>query len=116
MTTDTAEQKPGGTEQMPDSQGGDLFIVDNSISGWTGLRYLKDWAEFATSFDVAPGFFEIGSLLELDGKWQKLDKSLTLTSSPSIYGGIKSKAPLSWKRPDSGNVNGSPIIKHTPNG
>ena len=21
---------------MPDNQGGDLFIVDNSISGWTG--------------------------------------------------------------------------------
>jgi hypothetical protein len=59
---------------MPKKQGGDLFIVDNSISGWTGLRYLKDWTDFATSFDIATGFFEIGSLLELDGKWQQLEK------------------------------------------
>jgi len=55
-------------------KGGDLFIVDNSISGWTGLRYLQEWAELAKSFDVATGYFEIGSLLELDGKWQKLNK------------------------------------------
>ena len=55
-------------------KGGDLFIVDNSISGWTGLRYLQDWTEIAKSFDVATGYFEIGSLLELDGKWQQLDK------------------------------------------
>jgi hypothetical protein len=59
---------------MPKNQGGDLFIVDNSISGWTGLRYLQDWTDYATSFDIATGFFEIGSLLELDGKWQQLEK------------------------------------------
>lgn len=52
----------------------DLFIVDNSISGWTGLRYLEDWTEISTHFDIATGFFEIGSLLALDGKWQQLDK------------------------------------------
>lgn len=56
------------------SRGGDLFIVDNSISGWTGLRYLEEWCELAESFDIASGYFEIGSLLELDGKWQKLSK------------------------------------------
>lgn len=55
-------------------RGGDLFIVDNSISGWTGLRYLQEWTEIAKSFDVATGFFEIGALLELEGKWQKLEK------------------------------------------
>ncbi len=55
-------------------KGGDLFIVDNSISGWTGLRYLQEWSELAKSFDIATGFFEIGSLLELDGKWQQLEK------------------------------------------
>jgi len=55
-------------------KGGDLFIVDNSISGWTGIRYLQEWTEIAKSFDIATGFFEIGSLLELDGKWQQLDK------------------------------------------
>ncbi|MDQ3379645.1 MAG: phospholipase D-like domain-containing protein [Actinomycetota bacterium] len=55
-------------------EGGELFIVDNSDSGWTGLRYLKDWTEIAKSFDIATGFFEIGSLLGLDGSWQQLDK------------------------------------------
>ena len=54
--------------------GGDLFIVDNSISGWTGLRYLQDWTGLAKSIDIATGYFEIGSLLELDGKWQQLEK------------------------------------------
>src|SRR5262245_46724879 len=55
-------------------RGGELFIVDNSVSGWTGVRYLHDWTDIAKSFDIATGFFEIGSLLELDGKWQHLDK------------------------------------------
>ena len=54
--------------------GGDLFIVDNSVSGWTGLRYLEQWTEISTGFDIATGFFEIGALLALDGHWQKLDK------------------------------------------
>ena len=57
-----------------ETKGGDLFIVDNSISGWTGLRYLQEWAGIAKRFDVATGYFEIGSLLALDGKWQQLDK------------------------------------------
>ena len=53
---------------------GDLFIVDNSISGWTAVKYLEEWCQIATQFDIATGFFEIGSLLDLDGKWQQLDK------------------------------------------
>ena len=56
------------------SSGGELFIVDNSVSGWTGLRYLEQWTEISTSFDVATGNFETGSLLALDGHWQKLNK------------------------------------------
>ena len=52
--------------------GGDLFIVDNSVSGWTGLEYLRQWSDLAESFDIATGFFEIGALLALDGKWQQL--------------------------------------------
>ncbi len=58
----------------PDAKGRDLFIVDNSISGWTGIRYLDEWTEIAKTFDIATGYFEIGSLLALDGKWQKLEK------------------------------------------
>ena len=59
---------------MTEGKGGDLFIVDNSISGWTGLEYLRQWSEISTAFDIATGFFEIGSLLALDGQWQKLEK------------------------------------------
>ena len=58
----------------PAKSGGELFIVDNSDTDWKGLRYLQDWTEIASSFDIATGFFEIGSLLALDGKWQKLDR------------------------------------------
>ena len=48
---------------MAKIKGGDLFIVDNSVEGWTGLRYLEEWSEFANSFDIATGYFEIGSRL-----------------------------------------------------
>ena len=54
--------------------GHELFIVDNSGSGWTALRYLEEWTEIAKAFDIATGYFEIGALLALDGKWQRLDK------------------------------------------
>jgi superfamily II DNA or RNA helicase len=57
-----------------ESRGRDLFIVDNSVSGWTGLRYLEEWSGIAKSFDIATGYFEIGALLALDGKWQPLEK------------------------------------------
>ena len=56
------------------STGHRLFIVDNSITGWTGLRYLEEWTDIARAFDIATGFFEIGALLALDGKWQSLEK------------------------------------------
>ena len=58
----------------PESRGRDLFIVDNSVSGWTGLRYLEEWASIARGFDIATGYFEIGALLALDSKWQQLEK------------------------------------------
>jgi superfamily II DNA/RNA helicase len=61
--------------------GGDLFIVDNSDTEWKGLRYLQEWAQISTAFDIATGFFEIGALLELDGAWQKLDKIRILMGS-----------------------------------
>jgi len=53
--------------------GGELFIVDNSDERWKAQRYLHDWCEIARALDVATGYFEIGSLLSLDGQWQKLD-------------------------------------------
>ncbi|MEO8009692.1 MAG: hypothetical protein ABI728_14385 [Betaproteobacteria bacterium] len=57
-----------------ESRGRDLFIVDNSVSGWTGLRYLEEWSGIARAFDIATGYFEIGAMLALEGKWQSLEK------------------------------------------
>src|SRR5438128_11465278 len=65
MVLMTQEAKP---------QRGDVFIVDNSDSDWKVRRYLHDWADIARAFDIATGYFEIGSLLGLDGQWQKLEK------------------------------------------
>jgi hypothetical protein len=56
------------------SSGSDILIVDNSDDNWKALRYLEEWAEISTKFDIATAFFEIGSLLALDGKWQSLEK------------------------------------------
>lgn len=75
-----------------DKKGSGLFIVDNSISGWTGLRYLKEWSELAQGMDVATGFFEIGSLLEMDGRWQKLDKIRILRGDTRKRGAIEGYA------------------------
>src|SRR4051794_11101991 len=57
-----------------DAKGRELFIVDNSISGWTGLRYLDEWTGIANQFDIATGFFELGSLLAMGDSWKQLDK------------------------------------------
>ncbi len=54
-------------------KGGDLFIVDNSESDWKVRNYLHEWADIASRFDIATGYFEIGALLALDGKWQQLE-------------------------------------------
>jgi len=53
--------------------GSELFIVDNSIDDWKVVRYLRDWCDLSNAFDIATGTFEIGSLLALDGEWQKVD-------------------------------------------
>ena len=51
-----------------------LLIVDNSDRDWKVLSYLAEWSEISSRFDIATGYFEIGALLALDGKWQKLDQ------------------------------------------
>ena len=90
----------------------EIFIVDNGISEWTGLKYLEQWTEISTGFDIATGFFEIGSLLALDGRWQELKKirilmgdeitirtkraiSCLLYTSPSPRDGLLSRMPSS---------------------
>lgn len=54
--------------------GNDLFIVDNSDDDWKVLNYLSEWSDISSRFDIATGYFEVGALLALDGKWQKLDQ------------------------------------------
>src|ERR1039457_2378905 len=54
--------------------GSELFIVDNSDDDWKVQRYLNDWCQLSKGIDIATGYFEIGSLLALDGEWQKVDK------------------------------------------
>ena len=68
-----------------DSKGRELFIVDNSVSGWTGLRYIEEWSSIAKAFDIATGYFEIGALLTLDGKWQGLDKIRILMGAETTH-------------------------------
>ena len=68
-----------------ESKGRDLFIVDNSVSGWSGLRYLEEWSSIAKSFDIATGYFEIGALLALDGKWQPLEKIRILMGAETTH-------------------------------
>jgi len=68
-------------EQISKASGGDLFIVDNSDTDWKVKNYLHEWADIANAMDIATGFFEIGSLLALDGQWQKLKNIRILMGS-----------------------------------
>lgn len=69
----------------PTKSGGDIFIVDNSDQDWKVTQYLRDWTEIAHQFDIATGYFEIGSLLALDGYWQKLDHIRILMGDEVSY-------------------------------
>ena len=80
-------------------QGADLFVVDNSDADWKVSRYLKEWTEFASTFDIATGYFEIGALLALDGQWQKLEKlrilmgaEVSARTRKALFEGIKEGA------------------------
>lgn len=53
---------------MARQSGGDLFIVDNSDTDWKVSSYLADWCELSSAIDIATGYFEIGSLLSLEGE------------------------------------------------
>ena len=69
MTRATGSKDP---DSMND--GGDLFIVDNADKRWKVSEYLREWTGFSRAFDIATGYFEIGSLLELEGAWSKVEK------------------------------------------
>ncbi len=62
---------------------GDFFIVDNSDEHWKALEYLRQWCSISSGIDIATGHFEIGSLLALDGEWQKVGRIRVLLGGPS---------------------------------
>jgi phosphatidylserine/phosphatidylglycerophosphate/cardiolipin synthase-like enzyme len=104
-------------------QGGDVFIVDNSDSDWKVRTYLQEWASISTSFDIATGCFEIGSLLALDGHWQRLEKIRLLMGSETtqrtrqalleaLKAGAKSQLDLSIEKEKERNdfLSGVPAV------
>lgn len=104
------------------SRVGDLFIIDNSDEQWTAARYLHDWCDYAAAMDRATGYFEIGSLLALDGQWQKLDQIRILMGDEvskrthdafeEALGGLKQKLDESIEREKEKNdfLTGVPAI------
>ena len=105
-------------QARPDTKGRDLFIVDNSVSGWTGLRYLEEWSSIARAFDIATGFFEIGSLLALDGKWQELEKirilmgaETTQRTRKALLDAVRSKATQRLDNSLEEEKTGNPFLK-----
>ena len=47
LARDQIRQRDGRSKEVSmtaDPKGRGLFIVDNSVTGWTGLRYLEEWA------------------------------------------------------------------------
>lgn len=65
--------------------GSELFIVDNSDELWKVVQYLRDWCQLSRAIDVATGYFEIGSLLALDGEWPKVDAIRILMGDEVSY-------------------------------
>ena len=59
----------------------DLYIVDNSNANQSVKKYLNEWCAISRQMDIAAGYFEIGGLLELDRKWQNLEKIRILLGS-----------------------------------
>lgn len=106
----------------PARTGGDLFIVDNSDGDWKVAHYLSEWCDIARALDIATGYFEIGSLLALDGQWQKLDQIRILMGSEvslrtrqafaSMLDGLTGALDLSLEREKDKNdfLTGAPAI------
>jgi superfamily II DNA or RNA helicase len=102
-------------------RGGDLFIVDNSVEGWSGIRYLREWCDLAKSFDIATGFFEIGSLLALDGKWQGLEKirilmggDVTSSTRKALLDMVRDRATQHLDASLEGDKDANPFLRGVP--
>jgi len=116
-----AKFKGGKNRVTPDSRGGDLFIVDNSDEGWKGVRYLRELTELATGFDIATGYFEICSLLDLDGDWQKLDKirilmgdEITRRTKKALLDAVRARAEESLDRSLDADKEANPFLDGVP--
>lgn len=62
-----------------------LLIVDNTKENGTCLGYLQSWAGVSDGLDVATGYFDIGALLALDGRWHHLDKVRILMGADTSH-------------------------------
>ena len=64
-------------------------LVRPGVPACSGLECLRQWCEILRGCEIATGFFEIGSLLDLDGHWQQIDKIRNgyLGQHPFRYGG-----------------------------
>ena len=51
-----------------------LYVVDNSSEENDVKKYLNAWCDCSKQMDIATGYFEIGSLLDMGDNWQKLEK------------------------------------------
>lgn len=92
-------------KRTSDVSGSELFIVDNSDEDWKVQRYLRDWCQLSKQFDIATGYFEIGSLLALEGEWQKVDKIRILMGdyvSGRTRKAFADAAEATWKRITTG--------------
>src|SRR5580765_300440 len=79
--------------------GSELFIVDNSDTDWKALRYLHEWCQISRAIDVATAYFEIGSLLALDGEWQKVDKiRILMGAEVSLRSHAVFQEALAWRK------------------
>ncbi len=99
----------------------DFFIVDNSISEWTGIRYLEEWSSISKKFDIATGYFEIGSLLALEGKWQPLEKIRILMGAETtsrtrkvIFEAVKTRAIEILDNSIEENKEANPFLRGVP--
>jgi superfamily II DNA or RNA helicase len=102
--------------------GAELFIVDNSDEEWKVRDYLREWTGIANQFDIATGYFEIGSLLSIEGMWQKLDKirilmgdEITKRTKKAMIAGIESiertlDASLEYEKEKNEFLSGVPAI------
>ena len=107
---------------MPQEKSGhELFIVDNSVSGWSCLRYLQEWTGIAKSFDIATGYFEIGALLALDGKWQQLGKirllmgdETTQRTKQAILDALRARAAEKLDKSIENDKEGNPFLTGVP--